>query len=84
MEKLRDKCAEVEEESVKSQYLQGVLERAEDKWRDEADVEGKWSAVKSALVSTAEEVLGRAVCLQPGWFTLPRCSTSGASLRRRC
>ena len=44
--------------SVKSQYLQGVLERAEDEWCDEAGVEGKWSAVKSALVSTAEEVLG--------------------------
>ena len=30
VEKLRDKCAGVEEESVKSQYLQGVLEGAED------------------------------------------------------
>ena len=68
MEKLRDKCAGVEEESMKSQYLQGVLERAEDEWHDEAGVEGKWSAVKSALVSIAEEVLGRAGCLQSGWF----------------
>ena len=41
VEKLRVKCAGVEEESVKSQYLQGVLERAEDEWRDEAGVEGK-------------------------------------------
>ena len=24
--------------------------------------------MKSALVSTAEEVLGRARCLQPGWY----------------
>ena len=67
VEKLRDKCNGVEEESVKSQYLQGVLERAEDEWCDEAGVEGQWSAVKSALVST-EKVLGRTGHLQPGWF----------------
>ena len=57
VEKLRVKCAGVEEESVKNQYQQGVLERAENEWCDEAGVEGKWSAVKSALVSTAERCL---------------------------
>ena len=66
--KLRDKCAGVEEESVKSQYLQEVLERAENEWCDKVGVEGKWSAVKSALVAIAEEVFGRAGRLQPGWF----------------
>ena len=45
-----------------------MLEGAEDEWRDEAGVEDKWSAVKSALLSTAEEVLGRAGRLQPGWL----------------
>ena len=34
VENLRDKCAGVEEESVKSQYLHGVLQRAEDEWHD--------------------------------------------------
>ena len=37
-------------------------------WCDDAGVEGKWSAVKSALVCTVEEVLGRAGHLQPDWF----------------
>ena len=45
-----------------------MLERVEDDWCDDAGVEGKWSAVKSALVRTAEEVLGRAGRLQPDWF----------------
>ena len=53
---------------MKSQYLQGVLERAEDEWCDEACAEGKWSEVKRALVSTAEKVLGRAGGLKPSWF----------------
>ena len=49
VEKLRVRCADDEEESVKSKYLQGVLEKAED---DDTSVEGKWSAVRSALVCT--------------------------------
>ena len=31
-------------------------------------VEGKWSAVKTALVHTAENVLGRVGRIQPDWF----------------
>ena len=68
VEKLKTGCSGEEEESVRSRYVQGVLERAEDVWHDEAGVEGKWSAVKTALICTAEEVLGRAGRLQPDWF----------------
>ena len=49
-----------EEESVKSKYMQGVLERVENGWCNDAVVEGKWSAVKTALVHIAEDVLRRA------------------------
>ena len=42
--------------------------RVENDWCDDVGVEDKWSAVKSALVCTAEEVIGRAGRLQPDWF----------------
>ena len=54
-----------EEESVKSKYSQGVLERVENDLCDDTGVEGKWSAVKFALVYTAEDVLGRTEHFQP-------------------
>ena len=41
VEKLRVRCADDEEESVKSKYQQGVLEKAEDDWCDDVSVEGK-------------------------------------------
>ena len=48
--------------------MQGVLERVENDRCDDAGVEEKWSAVKTALFHTAEDVLGGAVFLQPDWF----------------
>ena len=45
-----------------------MLEKASSSWCDESSVEEKWSAVKSALISTAEEVLGEASRAQPNWF----------------
>ena len=68
MEKSKVRCVEDEEESVKGRYLQGVLQRAGDDWCEDAGVEDKWSAVKTALVSTAEEVFGKAQRLQPDLF----------------
>ena len=41
---------------MKRKYLQGVLERLENDWCDDAGVEGKWCAVKTALVHIAEDV----------------------------
>lgn len=68
VEKAKVRCVEDEEESVKGRYLQGVLQRAGDDWCEDAGVEDKWSAVKTALVSTAEEVFGKAQRLQPDLF----------------
>ena len=66
--KLMERCVGVEEENVKERYLQEVLQRAADNWSEDAGVERKWSAVKSALVGAAEEVLGKADRRQPDWF----------------
>ena len=40
-------------------------ETPEDNWREDTDVESKWSVVRSELVHTAEEALGRTGHLQP-------------------
>ena len=65
---IEEEVAGDEEESVKRKYLQGVPERVENDWCDDAGVEEKWPEVKNALVHTAEDVLGRAGRLQPDWF----------------
>ena len=39
-----------EEPCVKDKYLQAVLEKASRDWHEEANVEDKWSAVRSGLV----------------------------------
>jgi hypothetical protein len=55
-------------ESVRDEYLQEVLERASSDWCNESGVEEKWSAVRCALVSTAEGMLGEAGRTEPDWF----------------
>ena len=57
-----------EGEAVRSEYLEKVLERAREDWSKADGVDEKWSAVLSALVITAEDVLGRAGRPQPDWF----------------
>ena len=57
-----------EGEAVRSEYLEKVLERAREDWSEEDGVDEKWSAVLSALVTTVEDVLGRAGRPQPDWF----------------
>ena len=57
-----------EETSVKDKYLQAVLEKASRDWHEGANVEDKWSAVRSRLVNAAEEMLGEAGRHQPDWF----------------
>ena len=44
---------------VRDEYMEKVLERASTAWCDEGGVDEKWSAVRSALVTSAEDVLGR-------------------------
>ena len=45
-----------------------VLERAREAWCEDNGVDEKWLTIQSALVTTAEDVLGRAGRLQPDWF----------------
>ena len=66
-----DKLATGHEEdgSVRDEYLQKVSERVNDAWcEEEIGVDGKWSVIRSALVNTAEEVLGVVRCIKPDWF----------------
>ena len=53
---------------VRAQYLEKVLERARDACSEDDGVDELWSAIQSALVTTAEDVLGRAGRSQPDWF----------------
>ena len=53
-----------DETSVKG-YLQAVLEKASRDWHEEANMEDKWSPVRSELVNSAEEALGEAGRHQP-------------------
>ena len=56
------------ESAVRDEYLEKVLERARKAWCEENGVDEKWMAIQSALVTTAEDVLGRTRRLQPDWF----------------
>ena len=49
-------------------YLQAVLEKVSSNWHEEANVDDKWSAVRSGVVNPAEKVLGKVGCHQPDWF----------------
>ena len=57
-----------EDGTVREEYVRKVMERANKTWCDEDGVDEKWETVRSALVTTAEEVLGPAGCSQPDWF----------------
>ena len=54
--------------SLRQEYVQAVLERADRQWPEDGTAEDKWSVVRSALVDSAEETLGRARRRQPDWF----------------
>ena len=54
--------------SQRQEYVEGVVERAREEWPDEGTVEEKWRAMRTALVDTAGETLGKAKRSQPDWF----------------
>ena len=70
----KDKRFEVEaiskdgESAVRDEYLEKVLEKAREAWCEDNGVDEKWLTIQSALVTTAEDVLGRAGRSQPDWF----------------
>ena len=64
--KLLSKGEEGQEVQVK--YQQEVLERADKAWSEDDNVVGKWEAVRAALISAAEDVLGTITRRQPDWF----------------
>ena len=55
-------------QQMRDDYLQKVLEKASIAWHEEDGVNDKWSAVCSALIHSAEEVLGTVKGSQPDWF----------------
>ena len=57
-----------EARSQRQEYGKAVVERAREEWPDEGTVEEKWRAMRTALVDTADEMLGRAKRSQPDWF----------------
>ena len=69
--KLRNACGEEEQESgqsVRTEFVSGVLERARDEWPEEQSAEEKWRVMKAAMVDTAGEILGKVKKRQPNWF----------------
>ena len=56
------------ESAVRDEYLEKVLEKAREAWCEDNGVDEKWLTIQSALVTTAEDVLGRAGRQQPDWF----------------
>ena len=44
---------------MKDHYLQALLKKVSSDWHEEANVDDKWSAVRSGLVNAAEKVLGK-------------------------
>ena len=53
--KLTMNCEEVEEESVKDRCLTSLVDKAGDRWPEGGSVEDKWSALRSALVESADD-----------------------------
>ena len=49
-------------------YRECASTKAAEVWEDEGAVEEKWSAIRSALVEAAEEVLGHEERQHPDWF----------------
>ena len=53
---------------IHDKYQEKVLELANQEWSEEDNVVGKWQAVRGALTSAAEDVLGTTTRSQPDWF----------------
>ena len=71
MTKLRNACGEEEQESgqsVRTEFVSGVLERARAEWPEEQSAQEKWRMMKAAMVDTAGEILGKVKKRQPDWF----------------
>ena len=56
------------DEAVRDKFVATVLDKTREGWCDEATVTDKWLTVSSALVSSAEEVIGAEKRSQPDWF----------------
>ena len=56
-------------DSLRQVYVEGVLGRARRNWPEEGKVEQKWSVLKSVLIDTATDTLGKMKLRQPDWFS---------------
>ena len=53
---------------MRDEYLEKVLEKARNACGEDVGVDEQWSAIQSALVITAGDVMGRVGQSQPDWF----------------
>ena len=56
------------EQSKKEEFQEKVLDDVKSAWPEEGTINEKWTTVRSALVKTAENLLGLAGRRQPDWF----------------
>ena len=54
--------------SLQQDYIESVLEKAAAAWPEKGTVEEKWGAMRSALTTSADELLGCTKNRQPDWF----------------
>ena len=53
---------------LQQDYIEEVLERATSAWPEEGTVEERWEVLRSAMLESADELLGYETSRQPDWF----------------
>ena len=53
---------------LQQEYILEVLERVTSAWPEEGTVEERWEVMRSALLESADELLGCEKSRQPDWF----------------
>ena len=69
--KLRNACGEEEQEngqSVRTEFVSGILEKVKAEWPEELSAEEKWRVMRAAMVDTVGEILGTVKKRQPNCF----------------
>ena len=56
------------QQSLRESYIDCVVGRARTGWPEDGTVEDKWQKIRSALITTSDELLGLASSRQPDWF----------------
>ena len=56
------------QQSLRESYIDCVVGRTRTGWPEDRTVEDKWHKIRSALITTNDELLGLANSKQPDWF----------------